>query len=256
MVTESMFSFLLSNPGQKVFIQDGCTSTYHAYLDEHLATWLAETLIPRVLKTAVFAESMRGQFARAFEFHSVQKLLECSNQCGETSRHSGRLCIWMDAKCTAPLGTIRVFVTHAVNTAFYAYLITEQQGHVEESISEICSGVMLHDIGKIELESILSREAVSNEPAQDWTQRREKAHPTEGFKSLCHEPGVTATQLMVCYQHHERPDGHGFPVGLVRDEIDVASKICAVANRFDGLTCQREGRPGRRGRKDRALRRR
>ena len=40
----------------------------------------------------------------------------------------------------------------------------------------------------------------------------------------------------MCYQHHERPDGKGFPVGLMSDEIHEASKICAVANRYEGLT--------------------
>ena len=48
---------------------------------------------------------------------------------------------------------------------------------------------------------------------------------------------------MVCYQHHERPDGKGFPVGLLGDEIQIASRICAVANRFDGLTSERADRP-------------
>ncbi len=53
---------------------------------------------------------------------------------------------------------------------------------------------------------------------------------------------IAETHLMVCYQHHERPDGNGFLVGLLGDEIHDASKICAFANRFDGLTSARSHR--------------
>jgi len=243
-VTESMFSFLLANPSQKVFIQDTCLSTYQGYLSEHLGTWLLEPRIPRVLKTAVFAESLRWQFGKALGLQSVQKLLESSIQCGESFATLGPHIHFDGRELHRTLRHDSSFVTHAVNTAFYAYLITEQQGHVEEAITEICSGAMLHDIGKIESGTIDSSSAASSAPSQDWTLRRDKTHPTEGFKLLCGEARITETQLMICYQHHERPDGQGFPVGLVRDEIDVASRICAVANRFDGLTCQREERPG------------
>ena len=74
-VTESMFSFLLSNPSQKVFIQDTSLTSYHDYLNEYLATWLEEPRVPRVLKTAVFAESLHGKLTKALKFQSVQKLL-------------------------------------------------------------------------------------------------------------------------------------------------------------------------------------
>ncbi len=243
-ITESMFSFLLSNPSQKVFIQDSSLTSYHDYLNEYLATWLEEPRVPRVLKTAVFAESLHGKLTKALELQSVQKLLECSIQCGESFATLGPHVHFDGREVHRTLRHDSSFVTHAANTAFYAYLIAEKQGHVEESISEICSGAILHDIGKIEQGTIESNSGALGESSQDWTQRREKAHPTEGFRRLCQEPGVTQTQLMICYQHHERPDGQGFPVGLVRDEIEVASRICSVANRFDGLTSQREERPG------------
>ena len=44
---------------------------------------------------------------------------------------------------------------------------------------------------------------------------------------------------MMVYGHHERLDGRGYPVGIVGDEIDPWAKICAVADVFDALTCDR-----------------
>ena len=128
------------------------------------------------------------------------------------------------------------FVTHAVNTAFYAYLIAENRGYCDEMITEVCVGAMLHDVGKIEPWLLDCDSDSLSETRQDWTQRNGQSHPVEGFRRLCNEPGITETHLLMCYQHHERPDGKGFPVGLMSDEIHEASKICAVANRYDGLT--------------------
>ena len=59
---------------------------------------------------------------------------------------------------------------------------------------------------------------------------------------LCKEPGVNEIHLMICYQHHERLDGKGGPVGLIENELLDETKICAVANRFDGLTSKRSQR--------------
>ena len=44
---------------------------------------------------------------------------------------------------------------------------------------------------------------------------------------------------MMAYQHHERLDASGYPVGLVGDEIHPWAKICAVADVFDALTGSR-----------------
>jgi HD-GYP domain-containing protein (c-di-GMP phosphodiesterase class II) len=47
---------------------------------------------------------------------------------------------------------------------------------------------------------------------------------------------------MMVYQHHERLDGSGYPAGLTGDEIHPWARICAVADVFDAMTCQRSYR--------------
>lgn len=44
---------------------------------------------------------------------------------------------------------------------------------------------------------------------------------------------------MMVYQHHERLDGSGYPAAVCGDEIHPWARICAVADVFDALTCQR-----------------
>jgi HD-GYP domain-containing protein (c-di-GMP phosphodiesterase class II) len=43
----------------------------------------------------------------------------------------------------------------------------------------------------------------------------------------------------VIRQHHERYDGHGYPDGLVGEQISLAARIVAVADVWDALTSDR-----------------
>jgi HD-GYP domain-containing protein (c-di-GMP phosphodiesterase class II) len=44
---------------------------------------------------------------------------------------------------------------------------------------------------------------------------------------------------MMVYQHHERLDGNGYPVGVVESEIHPWSKICSVVDVYEALTSYR-----------------
>ena len=61
--------------------------------------------------------------------------------------------------------------------------------------------------------------------------------------SACNERGrrgdLTWDQLMLIYQHHERLNGSGYPVGLCGDEVHEWARICAVADVFDAMTSDR-----------------
>ena len=43
-------------------------------------------------------------------------------------------------------------------------------------------------------------------------------------------------QLMVVYQHYERYDGKGYPVGFEGEEIHPWERMLAVVDVFDGMT--------------------
>jgi len=50
---------------------------------------------------------------------------------------------------------------------------------------------------------------------------------------------VTFEQLMMAYQHHERFDGKGYPVGIAADEIHPWARMLAVVDVFDAMTGMR-----------------
>jgi HD-GYP domain-containing protein (c-di-GMP phosphodiesterase class II) len=45
--------------------------------------------------------------------------------------------------------------------------------------------------------------------------------------------------------HHERYDGHGYPQGLVGDEIPLSARIIAIADTFDAMSSTRTYRNAR-----------
>lgn len=98
---------------------------------------------------------------------------------------------------------------------------------------------MLHDVGKVGVPTRVLRG---------------RHHPTRGdLESLTRHPelGVElVSQIKFLDQsldgmrhHHERWDGRGYPDGLRRDAIPLASRVIAVADAFDALTTPRPGRP-------------
>ena len=44
---------------------------------------------------------------------------------------------------------------------------------------------------------------------------------------------------MVIWQHHEKWDGSGYPLGLREEAIDLNARILAVADAFDAMTNER-----------------
>ena len=45
--------------------------------------------------------------------------------------------------------------------------------------------------------------------------------------------------LEICRWHHERWDGHGYPDGLMGEEIPISAQIVAIADVYDALTSER-----------------
>lgn len=71
-----------------------------------------------------------------------------------------------------------------------------------------------------------------------------KGHAEAGYQMLCNSPSeLVQSSAVVCWTHHERWDGTGYPRGLSGEDIPLEGRIAAVADVFDALTSQRIYRP-------------
>jgi HD-GYP domain-containing protein (c-di-GMP phosphodiesterase class II) len=124
--------------------------------------------------------------------------------------------------------------THVTNVCGYAVILARRLGIGEfEKLESIATGAMLHDIGK----RFIPARLLSKPTRLDSAERALiETHPQRGYEELCRRPTVSFEQLMMVYQHHERLDGSGYPVGLVGSEIHPWAKILAVVDVFDAMT--------------------
>ena len=127
--------------------------------------------------------------------------------------------------------------THATNVSIYGVVLAQALGIRECSVlTKISVGALLHDIGMRKLPAALVKR-----PAKLTIQELAavKQHPRDGFTELVGRPDLEWEQLMMVYQHHERPDGRGYPVGVAADELHPWAALCAVVDAFDALTSER-----------------
>jgi HD-GYP domain-containing protein (c-di-GMP phosphodiesterase class II) len=108
--------------------------------------------------------------------------------------------------------------------------------HDPELSEEIAVAGLLHDVGKRFVSKRILNKRGPLAPAERETI---ESHPVKGYQELLRVGGATHAQLMITYQHHERPDGNGYPVGVGKDEIHPLARLSSVADVFDALTCQR-----------------
>jgi HD-GYP domain-containing protein (c-di-GMP phosphodiesterase class II) len=127
--------------------------------------------------------------------------------------------------------------THVCNVSVYCTMLASHLGTFDAAtLAEIAAGALLHDIGKRNIPPY-----ILNKPTkltdEEWELVRE--HPTTGFREVATRADLNWGQLMMIYQHHERNDGSGYPAAITSAEIHPWAKMCAVADVFDALTCQR-----------------
>lgn len=100
---------------------------------------------------------------------------------------------------------------------------------------------VLHDIGKIAVD-----EDILDLPRKLTTEEFSHVQQHADFGGKILEPvEAFREEAMWIRHHHERPDGRGYPDGLLDPEIPIESKIIAVVDAFDAMTGGMEGRDGR-----------
>jgi HD-GYP domain-containing protein (c-di-GMP phosphodiesterase class II) len=124
---------------------------------------------------------------------------------------------------------------HSANVACFCMMLAKALGvSDEQELQALAAAGMLHDLGKLEIPT-----AILTKPGRLTTEEFSivKLHPVRGFQMLRKE--FTWPQLMVVYQHHERIDGTGYPVGCTGAEMHWWAKICAVVDVFEALIGKR-----------------
>ncbi|MCA9603629.1 MAG: HD-GYP domain-containing protein, partial [Myxococcales bacterium] len=130
--------------------------------------------------------------------------------------------------------TDRYTAGHSERVAAYAQILAIKLGLAPELIEIVRQSALMHDVGKIGCVMNL------NKPGKLSYDEYEvfKQHPGYGKDIL--DP-ITFLHPLIpgVYSHHERWDGHGYPMGLKGQEIPLIARIVSVADTYDAMTSDR-----------------
>jgi len=120
---------------------------------------------------------------------------------------------------------------HCLRSADYAAALCAELGVHGQEAEHIRIGTLLHDIGKLGVGlAVLNKAGRLNAAERDATHR----HAEMGASILDRVLPPAIVELV--RDHHEQPDGNGYPRGLCADQISRGAAICRVAEVLDALT--------------------
>lgn len=116
--------------------------------------------------------------------------------------------------------------------------IATSLGFTEERIEILEYGALLHDIGKIGIKDEILRKPEALSPEEYHIIQE---HPLIGVKIV---EGIEffKDKIPMIRNHHEHFDGHGYPDGLMGENIPLEARIIAVPDAFDAMASLRPHR--------------
>lgn len=124
---------------------------------------------------------------------------------------------------------------HLWRVSRYAALLCERAGTSLSVCARVSIGAFLHDLGKVGIpDAILRKPAALSDDEHAVIQ----THPELGGRLLAGHP-LAHWAIEAVRSHHERPDGQGYPDGLVGDAVPHAARVVGICDAFDAMTSTR-----------------
>ncbi|GAB4366553.1 MAG: HD domain-containing protein [Deltaproteobacteria bacterium] len=132
-------------------------------------------------------------------------------------------------------------LTHCLNVCAIVVAQAATLGFPEERIQEIGLAALLHDIGKEKVPAEILQKPGKIDP-QEFARMAE--HPALGANILRRIDCGSDLPVIVCYEHHLRYDGTGYPKASYGPEQHPVSRMTQIADVYDALRTHRPYRKG------------
>jgi HD-GYP domain-containing protein (c-di-GMP phosphodiesterase class II) len=120
-----------------------------------------------------------------------------------------------------------------------AMAIVEEMALSEQQTTAIELAAVIHDVGKIGVPAeILSKPGALSSIEFELV----KSHSQVGYEIL-KDIAFPWPIAQIVWQHHERLDGSGYPLGLRSEEILLEARVIAVADVVEAMSSHRPYRP-------------
>ncbi len=138
------------------------------------------------------------------------------------------LCQTIDARDSYARG-------HSIRVCQYALAIGAELNLSPKRLKQLEIAALLHDIGKVGVETFILRKSVALDDLEIMTIRY---HTLLAVRML--EPvKQLADVIPFIRHHHEHYDGSGYPDGIRGDQIPLEARILTVADSFEAMTSNR-----------------
>lgn len=223
-----------------VYIPQDQVSLYQKHLRDSIQPYLSDENVPTGTRLHFLTEAGRDMLQHALDGGNINNTVAAANK---ISSDMTTFIFRNDFAVRDLMSVLRhdyTTFTHSYNVAMYCLLLAKAFGiHDELVLESIGIAALLHDIGKLQIPlAILNKKGSLTEEEFDVIKR----HPTDGFNTLSDRGDLSFEQLMIVYQHHEKNDGSGYPVGCLCEEIHPFARLCTVVDIFEALTAHRSYR--------------
>ena len=120
---------------------------------------------------------------------------------------------------------------HSIATCILSAGIAINLGFTDEKVRNIALGGILHDIGKV-----FSGKLYEKTNLTEHERERLREHPEQMFRLLQRVTILPVDTKYAVWQHHEKCDGSGYPLGLKKEKICIAAQIVGLASAYDNMT--------------------
>jgi diguanylate cyclase (GGDEF)-like protein len=127
---------------------------------------------------------------------------------------------------------------HSRNVMLYTNWLVSAAGWSRPLRLVAGNAAMLHDLGKIGIADNLLTKPTPLEPAEAALMREVPLITCRILEPL----RVFENEIVIIRHLRERYDGSGYPDGLAGDSIPIGSRLVAIAEAFDSITCDRAHR--------------
>jgi putative nucleotidyltransferase with HDIG domain len=126
--------------------------------------------------------------------------------------------------------------THMVNVSILTMAQARGLGIDGPPLREFGMAALMHDIGKVKTPS-----EILNKPDKLTVEEFDimKRHTIDGAEILRSTDDLAPLVPVVAFEHHLRLDGTGYPDGVKRPELNLATMLCGIADVYDAMRSQR-----------------
>lgn len=143
--------------------------------------------------------------------------------------------VWRCPESSLLLVQIRQFdaelFTHVVNVCVLSLVMGKGQELASGLLRTLATGAILHDVGQMRLPRNIRRKTGLYTPQE----RKLMQKHAELGAAMLRSSGMSEDVCRVVIEHHERPDGSGYPYGLQGEAISALSQIVGMTDTYDAM---------------------